>query len=174
MDDVFKYKKMRPLGFILASAFTAMTTCICVASIQRYEADQYVPVLVVFVPITSFVIAAAVLAYRNVVLSADGIRQPLLGLRGRLVLWDDIMCVRCGVLADGEETVTSYRIQTKRWSPVFGVTIMSLMDNAERLIVAIDVEMGRRQVPITAWRSNERITLTHLPKPERSSGWPKH
>lgn len=167
MDDIqtFKYRKLRPLGFVLAAAFTGVSTYISAVSVQRYPIEQYLPVLLVFISATLVVIAAAVFAYRDIVVSLDGIRRPYLGLRGRLVLWDDVVCITCGVLSSDETTVNSYFLQARKGIPVFGVSILSVVDDAERLIATVNAQLGPRAVPITAWRAYGRVALDYLPMP---------
>ena len=167
IDEIqaFKYRKRRLLGFVLAAAFTAVTTYISAVSVQREPVEQYLPVLLVFVPVTLVVIAAAVFAYRDIVISLDGIRRPYLGLRGRLVRWDNVVRITCGLLSSDETTVDSYFLQTREGIPIFGVSIFSVIDDAERLISAVNIEVGRRKLPVTAWRANEKVALEHLPKP---------
>jgi hypothetical protein len=167
--ETFKYKKMRPVGFILASVVVAICAWISILSIQRYPVGQYLPVLLFFVPVAICVSALSVFLYRDVVVSNCGIRRPFLGSRGRLVAWHEMTCLRCvGVASDGK-TANGYLILTKLGFPVVGILVISLIDRGERLSEVIGAEFLKRELPVVAWRSGVWMPLDHLPRLKRSS-----
>lgn len=165
--ETFKYKKMRPLGFYLASAVVVITAWISVLSIQNYPVERYVPLLLI--PLSICVCILSVFLYRDVVVSDYGIRRPFLGFRGRLIAWDDMTCLRCVGVANDGETANGYLILTKFRFPVVGILIMSLIDRGERLSEVIGAEFLKRKLPVVAWRSEVWMPLDHLPRLERSS-----
>lgn len=166
MDNVqkFSYGKMQATALVLSIAFAAIMTYAAVRAAQQYRPGDWIYFLVPF-PFSIVASVSAILTYRDVVISSVGIGRSFYGRGGRLIPWEKIVGVTCGQLSKDGKAVDSYYLRT-RPGPFSGVIVLPTLNDVDRLTAAINAEVVRRAIPISARPRLPRtapITLDHLP-----------
>ncbi|MEX1828329.1 hypothetical protein [Luteibacter sp. CQ10] len=163
---IFKYGNLlRIIGF-LSIVIVAMALYAFMRAIETFrEGDEIY--FVIGVPLIGAFVAFPLLAYRDVVLSEEGIGRALFGFRMGFTRWDNIVSVRCGVISNKDRTVTSYHLRTKAASPFGGVSVMSMIEDVDALTEAISNEVRNRRIPVFAWEGSVLVELDYLPPPTK-------
>jgi hypothetical protein len=162
--EIFRYGSLRWIAPCLSLLMTGMVTWILGrAGLLAPSADMIY--FFVIVPVMAVAVLAAPVAYRDVVISEAGIGRAFFGLSFGLVPWDKVKSVRCGVLKGKDRAVTGYHLRTRIGSPFGGVRVLSLIDDVDRLVSAIEVQVLKCGVPVTAWDVDTLITVDRLPPP---------
>src|ERR1700754_509535 len=108
----FKYGKLLWLASVLSAAVFAMAAYAFVRAAMVFTSGDLI-YFVVGIPCIVAFVASGMLAYRDVVVSSEGIGRSFFGIRTGFVSWDQISSVRCGVLSPGDRSVSSYHLRVR-------------------------------------------------------------
>ncbi|WP_448095740.1 hypothetical protein [Luteibacter yeojuensis] len=164
----FRYGKLAWLALALSLAMLAMAAYAFVRAAEAFNPGDLV-YFVVGIPCVVAFVTAAMLSYRDIVTSSEGIGRSLFGIRTSFVAWGQITSVRCGVLSGGDRSVGNYHLRVDSRALFGGVRVMTMVDDVDALIARIDAEVVRRSIPVTAWDVNTLITLDRLPPPKKGA-----
>ena len=153
---------------MLSLMLTGMATYAFFRAFQVFRLEDLI-YFVVGIPFVAVFATLPVLAYRDVELSDAGVGRAFPGTRTRIISWEKIVAVRCGVISPVDHSVGSYHLQTRAGSPFGGVRIMSMIDDVDQLVARIDSEVKQRGIPVSAWDVNKLITLNQLPRPKKGA-----
>ncbi|MDQ7997128.1 MAG: hypothetical protein AAGC76_14915 [Luteibacter sp.] len=170
MADIatFKYGKLSWLGLVLSAAVVTMAAYAFISASRAFSSGDLI-YFVVGIPCVAAFAMSGLLAYRDVVVSSEGIGRSLFGIRTRFILWHQVTEVRCGVLSAGDRTVGSYHLRVGNRALLGGVRVMTMIDDIDALVARIDAEVMRRAIPVTAWDLNTLITVNRLPPPKKGA-----
>lgn len=170
MADIvtFKYGRLLWLASVLSAAVLAMAAYAFVTAAMIFTSGDLIYFLLGIPCILAFV-TSGMLAYRDVVVSSEGIGRSLFGIRTSFVSWGQISSVRCGVLTAGDRSVSSYHLRVGERALFGGVRVMTTIDDVDALVAIINAEVLSRGIPVTAWDVNTLITVDRLPPPTKGT-----
>lgn len=145
--DVFKFGVMRWLLPIVSLGVIVFFVAAIVDLTPKDRSDHWFLVRVLFPFGVLFHVCLAMIC-RDVVISTEGIGRSFLGLRGRFVTWDAISSVDCSPLASSDGRAKYYYLRCGKPRRRRGVTVWSVIDDVERLVSLIEVEIKQRKIPI--------------------------
>jgi hypothetical protein len=164
----FKYGRLSWLGLVLSASVVTMAAYALISAAQAFTSGEWIYFLVGISCIAAFAMSG-VLAYRDVVVSSEGVGRSLFGIRTSFIFWDEVTEVRCGVLSAGDRTVGNYHLRVGNRALLGGVRVMTMIDDVDALVSRIDLEVTSRDIPVTAWDVNTLITLDRLPPPKKGA-----
>lgn len=165
-ETIFRYGNLLRIVTVLVMLFAGMMGYIFSRAIATYRPGDAV-YFIVGIPFIVVFATFPLLAYRDIVISKDGMRRSFFGIRSALVRWETIVSVRCGEMSASDGSVKSYHLQTKVGSPFGGVSVMSMIDDVDILVEAIEHEVITRKIPISGWDVNTLVQLDRLPAPAK-------
>jgi len=162
----FRYGRLSWLALALSLTVTGMAIYAFTRAAQAPR-DGDLIYFAVGIPFVAVLVISPLLAYRDVIVSDEGVGRAFFGFQTRFVHWEKVEAVRCGVVSKGDSSVGSYHLQTRIESPFGGVRITSMIDDVGSLVDAISKEVTRREIPVSAWEVNKLIILDRLPPPKK-------
>ncbi|MDR6644502.1 hypothetical protein J2X57_003745 [Luteibacter sp. 1214] len=164
--EVFKFGVMRWLLPIVSLGVIVFFVAAIVDLTPKDRSEHWFLVQVLFPFAVIFHVCLAMIC-RDVVISTEGIGRSFLGLRGRFLPWDAISSVDCCPLPSSDGKVKYYHLRCGGQRRRGGVTLWSAIDDVERLVSLIEVEIKQRKIPILKRNALDTgmVEMERMPSP---------
>jgi hypothetical protein len=145
--EVFKFAVYRWLIPIVSLGMIVFTV-FAIADSSAKDLSEHWFIFQVLLPLFAFSNMLTFLPLRDVVISKKGIGRSFLGIRGRFVPWETITSVDCSPLSWPSGKAKFYFLKCGDQRRFGGVTVWSAIDDIERLVALMEIEITQRKIPI--------------------------
>ncbi len=115
----FRYGRLSWLALALSLAVAGLAVYAFTRAAQAPRHGDLI-YFAVGIPFVAVFVISPLLAYRDVIVSDEGVGRAFFGFQTRFVPWEKVEAVRCGVISNGDSSVGSYHLQTRIGSPLGG------------------------------------------------------
>lgn len=166
--QVFQYGKLKWLVLGLSVVVVSMLSIGFSTALSSPRASDITP-YVYLIPVMAVFVVFGLSIYRDVEVTELGVRRIFFGLKCRAVPWTQIVSVRCGPMSPKDGAVSSYHLRTRAGSLFGGVAFMCVIDDVDRLVDLVAVEVANRGIPVSAWDVNTLVQVDKLPPPRKGA-----
>lgn len=166
--EVFKYGFAGWLIPLLAWPMVGLIAAGAIWSMNQYRTGDWM-IYAWFLPTCALLFLWTPMAYRDVVVGAEGIGRAFPWTTARLVSWEEVTAVNCFFISQEHGKAKFYHLQTDKGGYFSGVKIMTTISDVERLIALIDAEIHSRGIPVRTRNGDGWVKLDRLPQPVKGA-----